>query len=398
MAHEPNLANMRFIDFDAEKFLRDYWQKKPLLIRNPWAQWSNPLEPDELAGLACETDVESRLITQQTDEFATEHGPLPVDRFGSLETSAARAPWTLLVQAVDHHIDEVADLLEPFRFIPNWRVDDVMVSYAVTGGGVGAHFDHYDVFLVQGLGTRRWQIGGLCDDTTPLMPHDDLRLLAEFEPVEDWVLEPGDILYVPPGIAHNGVAMSDDCMTYSVGFRAPSREEMIEGFSAQVLDELGDDDRYTDPDLVLPENPGEIEDTALSRMHAMMTERLADRGAFARWFASYATQPKNAEIDWAPETPITREELAKDLRDGHTIIRNSASRFAFVREDSGAIILSVDGQCFEYAEGTDDFVKALCAAPRITQTSALSSSPAVLALIEHLYNRGSIALEYPVKD
>ncbi len=395
MSQKVQPEPMRFANFDAAEFLREYWQKKPLLIRNPWTEWANPLEPDELAGLACEPQVESRLITQDTGDFATEHGPLPEDRFGHLGGETAREPWTLLVQAVDHHIFEVANLLEAFRFIPNWRVDDVMVSYAVTGGGVGAHFDQYDVFLVQGLGTRRWQIGGLCDDETALMPHDDLRLLADFEPLEEWVLEPGDMLYVPPRFAHKGVAMSDDCMTYSVGFRAPSREELIEGYAAHVLDELGDDDRYTDPCLSLPDNAGEIEAAALSRLHEMMAERMADRGAFARWFAGYATQPKNAEIDWQPEEQIIREELVQQLRSGHAIIRNPASRFAFIRQDNGSLLLSVDGECIAPPKECDALIEALCAVPRIEDVAKLAASPAAVSLIEQLHGQGSIALEDP---
>ena len=143
---------MNFKTFDVDTFLRDYWQRKPLLIRNPWTAWQNPLDPDELAGLACEDHVESRLIKQARAAWKVEPGPIPETRFGKL----GKAPWTLLVQAVDHHVPEVAALIEPFRFIPNWRIDDVMVSYASDGGGVGPHFDQYDVFLVQGLGTRRW--------------------------------------------------------------------------------------------------------------------------------------------------------------------------------------------------------------------------------------------------
>src|SRR6478736_9890424 len=160
---------MHLSQFDPERFLREHWQKAPLLIRNPWTSWSNPLEPDELAGLACESDVESRLVTQSPDTWDLEHGPLAESRFARLGSR----PWTLLVQAVDHHVPALAALLAAFRFIPNWRIDDVMVSYAVDGGGVGAHFDQYDVFLVQGLGRRRWQVGARCDRDAELLPHDD---------------------------------------------------------------------------------------------------------------------------------------------------------------------------------------------------------------------------------
>ena len=283
--------------FDKESFLRDCWQKRPLLIRNPWKSWRNPVSPDELAGLACEEAIESRLVTRRSDSWSLEQGPLAESRFGRL----GRKPWTLLVQAVDHHVPEVAALLEPFRFIPNWRVDDVMVSYAVDGGGVGPHFDQYDVFLVQGLGRRRWRLGGACDRDTELLPHDDLRLLASFEPTDEWVLEPGDILYVPPRIAHDGIAVGDDCMTYSIGFRAPSRRELIADWSEALLADLDDDDRYADPDLPPQQNPGEITAQALARLHGMVTERLLDRDAFARWFAQSATSPKYPDLDWRPD-------------------------------------------------------------------------------------------------
>ncbi len=251
---------MQFENFDSAGFLRDYWQRRPLLIENPWKCWTNPLDGDELAGLACEEAVESRLIEQSRDDWRAECGPFPEDRF----RQTGKAPWTLLVQAVDHHVSEVAALIDPFRFVPNWRIDDVMVSYASDGGGVGPHFDHYDVFLIQGLGRRRWQVGAICDAATELLPHDHLRLVASFEPSQEWLLEPGDILYVPPRLAHNGVAVGDDCMTYSIGFRAPSRAELIAGWCDDLIAGLEDDDRYTDPGLAAQTNPGEISAEAIA--------------------------------------------------------------------------------------------------------------------------------------
>src|SRR5688572_6389789 len=236
---------MQLAHFDSDAFLRDYWQKRPLLIRNPWKTWSNPLTPDELAGLACEDGVESRLVERAAESWSIEHGAFPETRLRTLRD----ANWTLLVQAVDVFVPAVAALIEPFRFVPDWRIDDVMVSLAADGGGVGPHFDQYDVFLVQGLGRRRWRIGAMCDASSLLLAHDDLRLLADFAPLEEHVLGPGDILYVPPGIAHDGIAESDDCMTYSVGFRAPSRSELVAHFCDHVLGTLEDDDRYADPNL-----------------------------------------------------------------------------------------------------------------------------------------------------
>ena len=380
---------MRLANFDAEAFLRDSWQKKPLLIRNAFDRWDNPLEPDELAGLACEAGVECRLIMQSADRWELEHGPLSESRFSEI----GREPWTLLVQAVDHHVPAVAALLAGFRFIPNWRVDDVMVSYAVDGGGVGAHFDQYDVFLVQGLGQRRWQVGARCDDAAELLPHDDLRLLANFEPTDEWILEPGDVLYVPPGVAHNGIAVGDDCMTYSVGFRAPSRSELISQWADHLIGELDDDDRYADPGLTAQDNPGEISAGALARLRALVTERMLDPQEFARWFGSYATAPKNAEIDWRPERAIERESLRSRIASASPLLRNPASRFSFIQMEKSSLTLFVDGRAHDCAGPAGDFARQLCAGDRLVVDQDLLDSADGLALLAELLNHGSVAFE-----
>jgi len=380
---------MQLAHFDADAFLRETWQKRPLLLRNAWESWSNPLEPDELAGLACEPGVESRLVTRSPDRWELEHGPLPEDRFAKI----GRLPWTLLVQAVDHHAPKVAALLEPFRFIPNWRVDDIMVSYAVDGGGVGAHFDNYDVFLVQGLGRRRWQVGGRCDHTTELLAHDDLRLLANFDPTDEWVLDPGDILYVPPGIAHNGIAVGDDCMTYSIGFRAPSRRELIAGWAEHLTDQLEDDDRYSDPGLAAQDNPGEISDQALSRLQEMVAERVLDPHAFAQWFGEYSTTPKNQDIDWRPERPITLGDVRSWIGDGMPLLRNPASRFAFVRGEAGSVTLFVDGRSYLCSAAVATLAERLCAARDLAIGPDVLASEASLALLMDLANQGAVAFE-----
>ena len=380
---------MRLADFDSQAFLRDHWQKAPLLIRNPWEDWANPLDPDELGGLACESEVESRLVTQQDSAWGFEQGPFVPSRFAGLGTT----PWTLLVQAVDHHVPAVAALLDPFRFIPDWRIDDVMVSYAIDGGGVGAHFDQYDVFLVQGLGRRRWQVGGPCGETSALLAHPNLRLLAEFEPLEEWVLEPGDILYVPPGISHRGTAVGDDCMTYSVGFRAPSRSELIAGFTEDVLAAAEDDDRYTDPDPFVPSGRGEIASNAIDRLHAMVTDALRDRTEFARWFGGYTTSPKNADLDWRPDEPLTTE-IARDLMaGGAALLRNPAVRFAFIRQGATAVDLYADGECFSCEGEAAGFAEGICAANSMPTSPDMVRSAPTMELVVELANRGAIAFD-----
>jgi len=380
---------MHFTDFDSAAFLRDTWQQQPLLIRNPWTHWQNPLAPDELAGLACEEGIEARLIRQAGKKWAMEEGHFSEKRFGKL----GKQPWTLLVQAVDQYVPEVAALIEPFRFIPNWRIDDVMVSYASDGGGVGPHFDQYDVFLVQGLGQRRWQIGPLCDAQTPLLPHDDLRLLADFEPTAEWVLEPGDILYVPPRFAHNGVAVGDDCMTYSIGFRAPSRRELISHWCDAVLDSLEDDDRFADPGLAPQANPGEIRPEALETLRAMVAARLDDRAGFSRWFGGFTTTPKYPETDWEREAPVARADLVAAVAEGRPLQRNPASRYAFVRGVSGALVLFVDGQPIDCDQAAAPLAERLCASANFALDPALIAPKSAIALLEMLFNQGSLAFD-----
>ena len=387
MRRKPGV--MELTAFDRRAFLRDYWQQRPLLIRRPWAGWRNPLDPDTLAGLACDDAIESRLVRQTKRGLKLEHGPFRAKRFAKL----GDRPWTLLVQAVDHHVPDVAALIEAFRFIPNWRIDDVMVSYATNGGGVGAHFDSYDVFLVQGLGRRRWRVGGRCDAATPLLPHDGLRLLADFVAVDEFVLDPGDILYVPPGVAHEGVAVGDDCMTYSIGFRAPSRADVLVGWSDHLLATFADDNRYTDPGLPAQDNPGEISASALERLHALATEPLRDGQAFARWFGSHATMRKDPTIDWRPDAPPGRDALPALLAAAMPLRRNPASRFAFIRETPETLLLFVDGESFVCADAGATFAEQLAGQTTLTVTPDLAADDAVLDLIAHLLGSGSLAFD-----
>lgn len=375
---------MKLAHFDPAAFLATHWQRAPLLIRNPWDAWECPVQADELAGLACEPEVESRLVVQPAPEiWALEQGPFDEARFADL----GQSPWTLLVQAVDHHVPAVAALLSQFRFVPNWRIDDVMVSFANIGGGVGPHFDQYDVFLIQGRGRRRWRIGQHCDENMPLRPHQELKLLAEFEEQATYDLEPGDILYVPPGVAHDGVALDDDCMTLSIGFRAPSRAELVTGWSDHVLDHLTEDDRYADPGLAPQANPGEITAAALDRLQLMVLEALGDRTQFARWFGASSSTRKYPEIDWALEEPLAADDVREALGAGLPVLRNPASRFAFVQHGAG-VLLFVDGETFECSGEDARLAERLCAAD---ETMVSDASDDAVDLLVALANMGSIA-------
>ena len=382
---------MQLPDFDADRFLRDHWQKQPLLIRNPWGAWRNPIEPDELAGLACEEGIESRLVIQSGDSWTLEHGPFAEDRFATLGAS----PWTLLVQAVDHHAPDVAALLAPFRFIPNWRIDDVMVSYATDGGGVGPHFDQYDVFLIQGLGQRRWRVGPRCASDTPLRPHADLRLLPDFQATGEWVLDPGDILYVPPGFAHDGVAVGDDCMTYSVGFRAPARPDLLVEWADHCAAQMADDALYADPDLRPAAHPGEIAPAAIDRLHAMTIDALQDRDAFAAWFGQHVTTPKYPDADWRPDAPFTAADIGALLAEGATLLRNPASRIAFLRRGEDDLLLFADGAAFPCAADVAALAERLSAQDQLVLAPAMAPGADLLAA---LLNQGSLLVEEPDED
>lgn len=372
--------------FDAASFLERDWQRRPRLLRQPWRQWRNPLPPRALAALARRAEVESRLVRRRRGEWLLEHGPFTAGRLARLP----RRDWTLLVQAVNEHVPAVAALLEAFRFLPDWRVDDIMVSHAVVGGGVGPHFDRYDVFLVQGAGRRRWRLGGPCDDGTPCLPHDDLRLLADFTPREEWVLEPGDVLYLPPGIAHDGVALDDDCMTYSVGLRAPSRGDLIGHFCDHLLADLDDDDRYRDGALLPRALPGALDEAELRRLHRLVRERVDDTAAFADFFARYVSLRKYP-AEPTPRRPVPAR-LRAALAAGRALVRHPASRLAW-RGDASGGALYADGECYRVEARAWPVVRRLCGRGPRRLLARDVAAPAALELAAALHAAGVLVLD-----
>jgi 50S ribosomal protein L16 3-hydroxylase len=315
-------------------FLRDYWQKRPLLVRNAFAPFTAPLSPEDLAGLACEEAALSRIVLHDRarDRWTLRQGPFAEAEFPALP----QQDWTLLVQDVDKWDADVRALLARFDFLPRWRIDDVMVSFAAPGGSVGAHVDQYDVFLLQGPGRRRWQIS--TDRAAPLEARDDveLNLLREFVPTHEWELGPGDMLYLPPGVPHHGVAI-DACLTFSVGMRAPSHGELIGDYADTLAAALPDSLRYTDPDLAPPADPAEIDDAALDRALAALARlHTDDRGALRDWLGRFLTRYRSAGEIAAPPRPPSRDRLEARLARGACLIAHPFTRLAFSRSGRGA--------------------------------------------------------------
>ncbi|ROM33382.1 cupin [Pseudomonas poae] len=339
----------------AREFLRDYWQKKPLLIRQAIPDFESPIDADELAGLALEEEVESRLVIEHGERpWELRRGPFAEDAFSTLP----EREWTLLVQAVDQFVPEVAELLEQFRFLPSWRIDDVMISFAAPGGSVGPHFDNYDVFLLQAQGKRNWKIGQMCNSESPLLQHADLRILAEFEESAEWVLEPGDMLYLPPRLAHFGIA-EDDCMTYSVGFRAPSAAEVLTHFTDFLSQYLTDEERYTDADAQPVSDPHQIQGDALDRLKSLLAEHMSDERMLLTWFGQFMTEPRYPEL-------VAGEELGEDdfisaLEDGAILVRNPSARLAWSEVDDD-VLLFASGQSRYLPGKLRELLKLVCSA------------------------------------
>ncbi|ANM30378.1 hypothetical protein ABI59_13560 [Acidobacteria bacterium Mor1] len=325
------------------EFLDQYWQKRPLVIRSAIPELQSPLSPEELAGLACE-EVEARLVRGNGTDKPWEYreGPFEAEDF----TSLPERDWTLLVQGVDRLMPEVAELVAPFRFFPNWRLDDVMVSYAAPGGSVGPHVDQYDVFLLQGLGQRRWQVEREPVEEEVLRPDTELRVLARFAPDEEWVLEPGDMLYLPPGLAHHGTAV-DRCMTFSVGFRAPDDLGLLAGYAENVMRSLDPTARYKDPDLEPRKDPGRLEANELERVRRSVRRFGREDRDVDRWFAAFISEPKPHETPAPLDPPFDGEELLGRLGEGDPLLRSAVPHFVYIPRVRGGARMFVGGTEYE---------------------------------------------------
>lgn len=358
-----------------DRFLRRHWQKKPLLIRGARPGFRDPITPARLLALAARADVESRLVRERggSRRWEVTDGPLP----RTLTSGLGPSHWTVLVQNVDAHVPAVADLIELFDFLPRWRVDDVMISLAAPRGSVGPHVDSYDVFLLQGLGRRRWRVAERFDEE--YVRGLDLRVLRGFRAEREWVLGPGDMLYVPPGVAHHGVAL-EECLTYSIGFRAPAHYDLVAGFLQRLVEGVDRSRRYADPDLAPAHDPGEIPPAALARLRRIVTG-VARVGStdFVHFAGEHLTEGR---LEPAPHPRrVDPFVLARAVRAGSALVRRLGARVAFARQGRAALLFA-DGRHWPLPPGLARVAPLLTGRRRMDAAS----------LRPHLRRRGFVAV------
>jgi 50S ribosomal protein L16 3-hydroxylase len=329
-----------FGSLSPSQFLERHWQRSVAVFPGALPRFRSPISPDELAGLSCEEEVEARLVEGSVaTSFRLEHGPFDEARFARL----GKRDWTLLVQDVDKHVPEVAALIDSFAFLPDWRVDDIMISVAAPGGSVGPHTDEYDVFLLQAKGRRRWQ---LSTSFEPALRTDcDLKVLERFEPERELVAEPGDILYLPPNVAHFGVAL-DDAMTFSIGFRAPDQRELCGALLRDLSERPRSSRRFTDPGRASSTRRAEIAASDLAALRELVRSGLALSDVeLDRFLGRYISRNK-PNLELAGDATGPREVLER-LKRGDQLARRQGSRWAEITRD---------GELWVFAEGHEQLL------------------------------------------
>ncbi len=373
---------------DVGWFLNEFWQKQPLVIRQALPDFESPLTPEELAGLACEEDVNSRIVIEKDGEHPWQpiYGPMDDEVFAGLPDTH----WTLLVNDVEKHLPEFADIVDLFRFIPEWRLDDLMISYAPEGGSVGPHMDLYDVFILQARGHRRWNISIRPVDEDNQVEGTPLRIQRHFEAEFSSLLNPGDLIYIPPAVSHHGVA-TDDCMSYSIGYRAPAHGEMVSDYIAFLTQELPPEQVYRDRDLQAQSHANEITDAAVERVRTIFQHYLdTDNDQLRRWLGRFVSDPQADVSHPAEQTFDQLEQLLTYMEDQQLLLmRNPASRFAFLRNNDDAL-LYIDRD--EHAVSIR-FAELLCDQRRpAVQTLVATSSGNEKQLLLDLFNGGKLML------
>ncbi|RTZ65590.1 MAG: cupin domain-containing protein [Aquificaceae bacterium] len=333
-----------------QEFLDEYWQQKPLLIRQAFNGSPVDISPEELAGISCDTDAPSRIIIEHGESpWESLFGPFDDETFASLPESH----WTLLVNDLERFIPELRDIIQQFKFIPDWRIDDLMLSYAAKQGSVGPHTDEYDVFLIQTSGKRHWQLDTHIDYPKEILSNCSLSILKKFNSNADWILAPGDMLYLPPNLPHYGIAQDDNCMTLSVGFRAPSQQELINGWIESITEKHQFKQRYSDKKRQLQKHSAEITQHDIEILSNMIVEGIdSQKDNLSLWLGKYLTETKG-------ETRHNSFLSADTTSNNETFIRESWLRLAYT-EKSNKLHFFADGEHFPVEDEAKEAIFYLC--------------------------------------
>jgi 50S ribosomal protein L16 3-hydroxylase len=368
----------------AETFMQEYWQKKPLLIKGGFRNFQDPLTPDELAGLASEEDVESRIVAKNGNDWQLETGPFEdYSAFGERD-------WTLLVQAVDHWHPEAAQLIEPFRFIPNWRIDDLMISFSTPGGGVGPHLDQYDVFIIQGQGKRHWRVGMPDASLKQFCPHPRLLQISPFVDCIDVITEPGDILYIPPGCPHDGISI-DSSLSYSVGFRAPAQKDLLTGLADHLIEQEFTGQRFSDANRLPVSDIGRISEQDLDQVQQLLQALVNDRKLLTSYFGNYISHAKHELDATEPEPHYAVDEIVEYLDEGSVLSRLGGLRICYHQADEEADIeLFINGLTIRLPAEALAFVQQICNHSTLDEDvcRSIAANPQQAHLLTELINLG----------
>lgn len=370
-------------DLSPEDFLENVWQQQPLVVRQAFPGFESPISADELAGLSCEPDVNSRIVIEKGGKhpWQTLYGPMDETVFQDLPATH----WSLLVNDVEKHLPQLVWIVDRFRFIPEWCIDDLMISYAPEGGSVGPHLDQYDVFILQAQGHRRWQLHNREVAEDNQMAGTDMRIQKDFEPGQEWLLAPGDLIYIPPGVSHYGVA-TDECLSFSIGFRTATHAEMLQDFVEYISRDLPAEATFRDTNLAVQQHTNEITAATIDTVREMLKDYLRpDYPELPRWFGRFISDVKT---DVTPETGLTVADF-KHLAATHPVLaRHPASRYAFSRRGSRALLF-IDGDDFDVSTG---FAEALCAHREIDAQSLTRVMTAEeQQLLLDLFNSGKLS-------
>lgn len=362
----------------AQQFLDDYWQQRPLLVRQAIPNIEAPFSPEELAGLTCDTETSSRLILEHGETpWQVKHAPFTEDDFTRLPESH----WTLLINDLEHYYPELQNILQKFRFLPDWRIDDLMVSYAADQGTVGPHLDEYDVFLIQLAGKRRWQLDSQAN-IERLVPDISLKILEQFNAENDWVLAPGDMLYLPPNLAHYGVAQGD-CMTYSVGFRAPDREALLSAWLDEFNEHPELNQRYGDAKRQVQASPSEVSQHDIQHLKALMKNMLnEDSRLFEAFLGRHLSES-------APSLYHLHDEHSA-FDEFTDYIKNPTKRLTWIEHENGLDVF-IDGTALSLPKPHKEALVVLTEAVEYsaqTLSELMHADPIYLELMELLLSHG----------